>query len=265
MKFKSPSSNQRHLAKAGFTLLEIVIALGMMGLLVGMVFRVASSSILLSQSVVDNQQATMERNAFFKLLTNHFEQIPGNAVMRLQTYDSTGGTVSRQLFNLTFQNVPMAFSWGENPVTAEAVQISTVQQSNGFVDVVLRLYDVKILEDSEDVESADEDAEPFAEITLVEDLWMCDCDAIDPQSLDPLQEWDDDGQLPLQVKFYCRFDSQADIVQQTCWIVPKQNTASYFREMENGAQRGSQGGGQGDSDGQIPNSGAGQTTIGIGQ
>ena len=228
-------------------MLEVVIALGIMGMLVSMIFRVASSAVTLSQTVVDSQQDTMERNAFFRLLTNHFEQIPGNAILRLETHDSYGGSVSRQLFNLTFQNVPTSFNWGENPVTAEAVQLSSVQRRDGFVDVVLRFYDVKILEDPNDPESVDEDAEPFAEITLVEGLWVCDCDVIDGDSLEASSEWDNDSQLPLQVKFYCRFDTQSDIVQQTCWIVPKLNTAQYFRDFERGLTSGD--GGQGNQGG----------------
>ena len=37
----------------GFTMLEMVIALGLMGMLVGMIFKVAQSSMMLSQMVVD--------------------------------------------------------------------------------------------------------------------------------------------------------------------------------------------------------------------
>ena len=212
--------------RSGFTLLEIVIALGLMGLLVGMIFRVAQSSMQLSQTVVEEQNVTMERNAFFNMLKNHFEQIPGNAVMRLESYEAR----ERTLFNLTFQNVPMSFNWGEVPMTAEAVQLATVEQRDGFVDVVLRFYDVEILEDSDS--TGDVDAEPVAEITLIEDMWLCDCEVIDANDLGtPLEIWDNNGQLPLQVKFYCRFTPTSDIVQQTFWVVPKQNPEVIMRQI----------------------------------
>jgi len=217
------------LRRRGFTLLEVIVALGLMGMLIGMVFRVARSSMQLSQSVVVEQAATMERNAFFNLLKNHFEQIPGNAIVRLESYDSRNGGISRQLFTLTFQNVPMSFNWGETPMTAEAIELATVEQRDGFVDIVLRFYDVKILEDS--ASTVDEDAEPVAEITLIEDLWMCDCEVVDGRTLEYLTEWDNNGQLPLQVKFYCRFEPTSDIVQQTFWVVPKQNPEVIFRQI----------------------------------
>lgn len=216
----------RHRSKQGFTLLEVVIALGLMGMLIGMVFRVAQSSMMLSQTVVEEQNATMERNAFFSLLKNHFEQIPGNAVMRLETFDASS---DRQLFTLTFQNVPMSFNWGETPMTAEALELATVEQRDGFVDVVLRFYDVKILEDSNS--TGDENAEPVAEITLIEDLQECDCEVVDGRMLDQTSDWDNDGKLPLLVKFYCRFEPNADYVQQTFWVTPKENPEVLMRQI----------------------------------
>lgn len=225
----NPFNPKSRLRRRGFTLLEVVIALGLMGMLVGMIFRVARSSMQLSQTVVEEQSATMERSAFFNLLKHHFEQIPGNAVLRLESYDSRGGSTSRSLFTLTFQNVPMSFNWGETPMTAEAIELATVEQRDGFVDVVLRFYDEKILEDS--TSTGNDDVEPVAVITLVEDLWMCDCEVVDGRTLEYLTEWDNNGQLPLQVRFYCRFDPTADIVQQTFWVVPKQNPEVVFRQI----------------------------------
>jgi len=208
----------------GFTMLEMVIALGLMGMLVGVVFKVAQSSMMLSQMVVDEQKTMMERSAFFDLLKRHFEQIPGNAVIRLDRYDASS---ERHLFTLTFQNVPMSFNWGETPMTAEALELATVEQRDGFIDVVLRFYDVKILEDS--TSTGDEDAEPVAEITLIEDLWHCDCEVVDG-NMEQTVDWDGD-KLPLQVKFYCRFEPTADLVQQTFWVVPKENPEVFMRQV----------------------------------
>ncbi len=213
----------------GFTLLEVVVALGMVGMLVGMIFRMSRTSIELSQSVVDEQSVTMERNAFFNLLKNHFEQIPGNAVVRLEPFEAGAGSVKRNLFELTFQNVPMSFNWGEVPMTAEAVQLATVEQRDGFVDVVLRFYDEEILEDSDS--TGDDLAEPIAEITLIENMFMCECEVVDGRTLEQLTDWDNNGQLPLQVKFYCRFEPSSDIVEQTFWVVPKQNPEVVFRQI----------------------------------
>ena len=213
----------------GFTLLEVVIALGLMGMLVGMIFRVARTSVELSQIVVEKQNATMERNAFFNLLENQFEQMPGNAVIRLTSDESRSAGVSRLLFTLTFQNVPMSFGWGDTPMTAEAIELTTVEQRDGYVDVILRFYEEKILENSG--RGRNDDVEPVAEITLMEDLFMCECEVVDGSNMEQFTDWDNNGRLPLQVKFYCRFDPVSDIVLQSFWVVPKQNPEVFFREV----------------------------------
>lgn len=230
--FEPMNTQTKHYRKRrsrGFTLLEIVIALGLMGMLVGMIFRVARTSVQLSQMVVETQTVTMEKNAFFNLLQHHFENMPGNAIIRLASKDSRNGDVTRSLFTLTFQNVPMSFDWGDTPITAEAVELATVEQRDGFVDVILKFYDEKILADSD--ARANDNLEPFAEITLVEDLWMCDCEVVDANSMEQFTEWDNDGKLPLQVKFYCRFEPNSDIVLQTFWVVPRLNPEVFVRQV----------------------------------
>ena len=229
---ESMNTQTKHYRKRrsrGFTLLEIVIALGLMGMLVGMIFRVARTSVQLSQMVVETQTVTMEKNAFFNLLQHHFENMPGNAIIRLASKDSRNGDVTRSLFTLTFQNVPMSFDWGDTPITAEAVELATVEQRDGFVDVILKFYDEKILADSD--ARANDNLEPFAEITLVEDLWMCVCEVVDAISMEQFTEWDNDGKLPLQVKFYCRFEPSSDIVLQTFWVVPRLNPEVFVRQV----------------------------------
>jgi prepilin-type N-terminal cleavage/methylation domain-containing protein len=242
--------HQRLLRSRGFTLLEIVIALGLMGMLVGMIFRVARTSVQLSQMVVEGQKVTMERNAFFNLLKQQFENMPGNAIIRLDSNDSRSGDVSRSLFSLTFQNIPMSFDWGEVPITAEAIELATVEQRDGFVDVILKFYDEEILQDSS--KRSNDDIEPFAEITLLEDLWMCDCEVVDGNSMEQFTEWDNDNKLPLQVKFYCRFEPTSDIIQQTFWVVPKQNPEVFFRQVMQQNQAQPQANpGQGESGGKV--------------
>lgn len=246
---KRGAAKYQRRSSRGFTLLEIVIALGLMGMLIGMIFRVAQTSMSLSQTVVEKQNITMERNAFFNLLKNHFEQIPGNAVMNLESFETMNG---RQLFNLTFQNVPMSFDWGETPMTAEAVQLATVEQRDGFIDVVLRFYDVKILEDSES--AGDQLADPIAEITLIEDIWLCDCVVVDGRTLDEDISWDNNGKLPLHVKFYFRFEPDIDIVQRTFWVVPKENPEVLMRQIMQKNPGGPQ---MPDGGGQVPGDGGG--------
>ncbi|MBC7979534.1 MAG: prepilin-type N-terminal cleavage/methylation domain-containing protein, partial [Armatimonadetes bacterium] len=74
----SPHRRQSSGPSDGFTLLELVIALLLIALLVGMVFATARSSLVLGNTVVKTQNEEMLNQAFFDLLENRFGSLPGN-------------------------------------------------------------------------------------------------------------------------------------------------------------------------------------------
>jgi len=134
-----PPVNSR---RAGFTLLELTIAVALMSLLIGMVFAIARSSLALGNTVVQTQNEEMLHQAFFELLGKRLSSLPGNTRLDLKVQDSSG----QYLTDLTLQNVPLAFTWGGQPRVAKAVQISTVRRRSGFLSIVLRYFENEILE-----------------------------------------------------------------------------------------------------------------------
>jgi prepilin-type N-terminal cleavage/methylation domain-containing protein len=107
----------------GFTLLELVLAMGVLALLVGMIFGSATANIELSNTVVRKQNEESARNAFFTLLANRFGTLPGNTRMEL-TWEDAG---NHYLSKLTLQNVPLAFTWGGTEPFAEVVLLEDVR------------------------------------------------------------------------------------------------------------------------------------------
>ena len=70
--------------------------------------------------------------------------------------------------------------------------------------------------------------------------------------MEQFTEWDNDGKLPLQVKFYCRFEPASDIVLQTFWVVPKLNPEVFFRQvLQQNVEQIQTNSGQDDSNGDI--------------
>ena len=41
-----------------------------------------------------------------------------------------------------------------------------------------------------------DDIEPVAEIILIENLWMCDCEVVDGNTMEQFTEWDNQRQVP---------------------------------------------------------------------
>ena len=116
---------------SGFTLLELVLAMALLAIIVGMVFGTARTSLALGNSIVESQNEEMLHQAFFELLGQRFSALPGNTRFDLKVDDSGSHYIS----DITLQNVPMGFTWGGQERIAKAVQISTVKRRSGYLDI----------------------------------------------------------------------------------------------------------------------------------
>lgn len=228
----------------GFTLIELVLALLLVALLVGMVFSTARSSLVLGNSVVRTQNEEMLHQAFFDFLENRISALPGNTRMELAVEDA--GT--HYLSDITLQNVPLSFTWGGAERTAKAVRLSTVKRRSGYLDIVLSYYENEIIEaDSATLQSdafatTAVEENPFAEIVLLSDVAYFEWRVLDGRTMEYQYDWDLPGRLPLQMELTCAFGASGEKIRRVFWIPPRQNPEVFMRQLQ---QSQGQGGGQG--------------------
>jgi prepilin-type N-terminal cleavage/methylation domain-containing protein len=242
--------------RPGFTLLELVIAMGLLAIIVGMVFGIARTSLALGNTIVATQNEEMEHQAFFQLLSQRFSALPGNTRLELKAEDSG----AHYLSDLTLQNVPLAFTWGGEERLAKAVRLSTVKRRSGYLDIVLRYYENEILEGSESTFGKSAlDNEPFAEIVLLEDVAYFEWRALDGRSMEWQYDWEIEGRLPLQLELVMAIGAKGEEIRQVFWIPPKQNPDSFIGQML--MQHMMQNGGQSAPPGNAPGGGNGAPQI----
>ncbi len=244
--FPIPPSRQ-----AGFTLLELVIALLLIALLVGMVFSTARSSLVLGNSVVQTQNEEMLHQAFFELLENRLAALPGNTRMDLKVTDAG----SHYLTDLTLEQVPLSFTWGGQDRTAKAIQISTVKRRSGFLDIVLRYYENEIIDPESSSTALADEQKPFAEIVLLTDLAYFEWRALDGRTMEFQYDWELPGRLPLQMELSCKFGASGEEIRQIFWIPPRQNPEVFMRQLQQSAGQpggGNPGNPDGDTEVEIP-------------
>jgi prepilin-type N-terminal cleavage/methylation domain-containing protein len=229
--------------RSGFTLLELVLAMAIMALIVGMVFGTARTSLALGHTITESQNEEMLQQAFFELLGQRFSSLPGNTRFDLKVQDSG----AHYLTDLTLQNVPLSFTWGGQDRVAKAVQLSTVKRRSGFLDIVLRYYENEILEGSESSPgSSVADNKPMAEIVLLSDVAYFEWRALDGRSMEWQYDWDIQGRLPLQLELTMAIGAKGEEIRQIFWIPPKQNPEIMMRQMQQtGGGGGSNNGGSG--------------------
>lgn len=252
---KTPAATTR---TRGFTMLELVIAIGLLSILIGMVFGIARTSLALGNKVIETQSEEMHTQAFFELLTQRFAALPGNTRFDLQ-YEESGG---QYLSDLTLQNVPLSFTWGGGARTAMAVQISTVRRRSGYLGIVLRYYENEILPDSTNTAqfSTTQDNEPFAEISLIEDVAYFEWRVLDGRTMEWQENWDLQGRLPLQLELLMAIGKDGPEIRQIFWVPPRQNPELIMRQMLQSAGQNTPGGGGGggnDPEIEIPGGGGG--------
>lgn len=232
---KIPPANTR---PSGFTLLELVIAMGLLTIIVGMVFGIARTSLALGNTIVATQNEEMEHQAFIDLLSQRFSALPGNTRLDLKVEDSG----AHYLSDLTLQNVPLSFTWGGEERIAKAVQLSTVRRRSGYLDIVLRYFENEILEGSESSFGSTAIAEePFAEIVLLTDVAYFEWRVLDGQSLEWQYDWEIQGRLPLQLELVMAFGAKGEEIRQVFWLPPKQNPETLMRQLVQGSGQGSSG------------------------
>ena len=243
---------------SGFTLLELVLAMALLAIIVGMVFGTARTSLALGNTIIKSQNEEMLHQAFMELLSQRFSSLPGNTRFDLQVKDSG----SHYLSDLTLQNVPLSFTWGGQERIAKAVRLSTIKRRSGYIDIVLSYFEHEILEGSKsDFSSTALSDEPFAEIVLLEDVAFFEWRVLDGRSMEWEFDWEIQGRLPLQIELTMAIGAQGEEIRQIFWIPPKQNPEVIMRQMaQSGGNGGSGNGGSGSTPGvdvKIPTPGGG--------
>ena len=242
----------------GFTLIEVVIALGLMAALIISCAFLATANIQLANGINRQQSENTLRESFFDMMKMQLTSLPGNTRMELMY---TKGMQPYE-YTLVLQNVPLAFTWGGVERIAKAVEIAGVKRRDGFINVVMRYYENPILSDPENIEDASRE-EPFAEVILMEGLRFFEWRALDGRTMDWQEDWDFQGRLPLQLELVTAQGAYGDEMKQVFWIVPKVSPNAVIRGVGPAPQQGVGQGGQGGQGGDgVPGSqGNGTITI----
>ena len=180
--------------------------------------------------------------AFFDLLEKRFSSLPGNTRFDLKVTD----TATHYLSDLTLENVPLSFTWGNQERTALAVQLSTVTRRSGYLDIVLRYYENPIIDPastntSGGFRSSSTEELPFAEIVLLTDVRYFEWRVLDPTKLEYEYEWDQSGKLPIHLELTMAFGAEGEPISHIFWIPPKQNPEVFMRQLQGGNPRAPQG------------------------
>jgi prepilin-type N-terminal cleavage/methylation domain-containing protein len=81
----------RNQAAGGFTLLEVILAVMIVGLIAGAVYAMTTASLEASRAVMDEQSSVRRLEAFLGVLRDAFLRVPADGEMYLEMTESAGG------------------------------------------------------------------------------------------------------------------------------------------------------------------------------
>lgn len=130
---------KRNLAQRGlrgFTLVEVMLGMALVGLLTGAIFAVQRGALQVSTELAEREAKTMRVHAFCELLRRTFEQAPGNSRVNLQAYGGGGS----DLTEVAFTDYPLAFNWPGITAGSKTVIFRTERGASGLGQQASVLY-----------------------------------------------------------------------------------------------------------------------------
>lgn len=159
--------------RSGFTLLEMMIVMGIVALILGAVHTITQGTLVLADDIGRAQRQDSRHQAFTTFCDRLFGSLPASAALNLKTTGNAG----QYLSNLELHNVPSPF----DGLPGRVVTLYTESTAGGSLRLKL---DCRLVEEKE----------PYASVVLFEDLGQCEWRAFDPGS----NQWTGVWEEPVQ-------------------------------------------------------------------
>ena len=241
--------------RSGFTLIEVLLALALLGMLTTGIFAVQRGAMQVSNEVTTRQLQTLRMHSFCELLRRNYEQLPGNARVILTP---TGGANSG-LSEVAFVDYPLAFSWPGVPAGSKTVIFRAERSITGFGTQAALLYLDE--EQSTDYEQGRlNENTAMARLTLIDGLRTLTWRFFDDSKQEWVYEWErTNTRRPSFVELGLEFLDGQDPVRLVFWIPTVANPQTFTQAAGGGGAGGggAGGGGEGGPPGGGPPPGAG--------
>ena len=225
-------------ANRGFTLLELIVAIGLIGVVLTGVYKVASKSIELSDNVLIRQHENMHMHSFMGLLKRNIEDIPGNAQINMEPAQMQSGVARSEIALVDY---PLAFSWAGVSAGSKIVFIVTGPDKSlqGASQIEIRYLNQEEAEVYEERQSLSDDL--GMGIVLMNGLKNVTWNFYDQRNKEWVDNWSVEeypNQRPSMVYMEISFLDDSEPIQSYYWIPTVEDPASIARATQSGNSGG---------------------------
>jgi type II secretory pathway component PulJ len=184
-------------ARAGYLLLEVILALAILTIIVVLVFRVIQTAVRVTTDVQYLQSEQEHADGLYELLRKHFSSLPQTAKFQTRRVRNT--------LELVFLGAPFHFSWTPNGPQFGSTVIAARRRPDGF-------YTLAIVQEPEDASvsyAVSGDPQNARWAPIVGNLRECNWRFFDQQTQQWTTDWKDPGSKP--ALFECTFEASGQV------------------------------------------------------
>jgi prepilin-type N-terminal cleavage/methylation domain-containing protein len=197
---------RRNRQQAGFTLLEVIAAMGLIVFLIGGVYGIAEATLRLSTSMSLSRTTQARLTNFTNQWRACLENLPAGTKLT-----SDPGTGKSGEARLLLENCGTPFAWSRSARAAAAVEFRIVHdkdQSRLMVRHLKRPERAK----------PDADYVTIAELPLLEGIKSCSWDFYDEPAKTWVTKWDDPARMPLFLRMRWSLDGDPLAHEALFWM-----------------------------------------------
>jgi len=115
--------------RRAFTLLELILTLGILTVLAAGVFSLASATLQMTEETADFEERELTKDHFIELCRENFEQLPGSSRLRLDPGEGNAQAV------VSFMDSSLSFGFGRPPSQVARVLLYGQADGAGYLTI----------------------------------------------------------------------------------------------------------------------------------
>lgn len=203
----SPAPHRKR--PGGFTLIEVMLALGILVILVGGLAGITAASVRLGRDILEAQQADSVRDGFERILRENLSAIPQNSPFLLRAEGSGGGQT------VIFSKASGLFPVSGLPLVMDSVSIETRRGRDGYLTLWLLYYAGDL---AQAIQDNSVENELLVQIPFKDGLEMLKWQVYDPTTDKWTEEWEETGRRPHYLEMVYRFAGDPVDHRMVFWL-----------------------------------------------
>lgn len=222
------SSSRTH-RLSGFTLIEVMLALGILVILVGGLAGITAASVRLGRNILEAQQDDSVRDGFERIIRENLSSIPQDSPFLLRAEGTGGGQT------VIFSKASGLFPVSGLPLIMDSVSMETRRGRDGFLSLWLVYYagDLAAAIQDNSVEK-----EMLVQIPFKDGLELLQWRVYDPTTDKWNEVWEESGRRPHYLEMIYRFAGDTVDHRMVFWLPRLQTMPRTGGQGVQGGQRG---------------------------